>query len=360
MLYVIIGTKAQLIKMAPLMMYFHEQQIPYRYISTGQHQETMEDIHVNFGLRKPDIQLYAGKDITGIVQMAFWGGRLLLKSLFQRKHIFPKRQKSIVLVHGDTFSTLIGALMGALAGLKVGHVESGLRSYNYFHPFPEEIIRILTFKLSDYFFCPGEWAINNLKKERGVKINTQVNTLYESLQKALPVIEKISDVDIPANRYAVVTLHRYENVYKFDTFIRVIELVEQIANHTPVLFILHKLTVKKLHKFQIYTRLQDNPNIELRPRYDYFRFIKLLSCAYFVVSDGGSNQEECSYLGKPLILLRRSTERKEGLGQNCLLSNYDPDLINNFLTNMNNYKQASHGQKAFPCSIIADACKIFY
>ncbi|WP_420209440.1 UDP-N-acetylglucosamine 2-epimerase [Candidatus Electronema sp. JC] len=360
MIHVVIGTKAQLIKMAPLLAYFKRHGMPYHYISTGQHKATIDEILANFDLRAPDTLLYNGPDITSIKQMAVWGAKLLWRTFWHSREVFPgDRTKSIVLVHGDTFSTLLGALMGKFAGLKVGHVESGLRSFNWFHPFPEEITRLLTFKLSDYFFCPGEWAVNNLVKEKGHKINTINNTLYESLQAALSVIERITDVEIPLHTYAVVTLHRYENVYKVEALSRIVNLIEQIATSCPLLFILHKPTEINLKKFGFYQRLVDNSRIELRPRYDYFRFIKLLHGAHFVVSDGGSNQEECYYLGKPVILLRQSTERKEGIGKNCVLSCYDPQVIDEFLNHVDDYRYTFKPQTESPCQIIAGQCLQF-
>ncbi|MCI5193261.1 MAG: hypothetical protein D3915_09030 [Candidatus Electrothrix sp. AU1_5] len=360
MIHVIIGTKAQLIKMAPLLAYFNYHGIAYHYISTGQHKETIDDILSNFNLRTPDILLYNGPDITSIKQMAVWGAKLLWQTFWNRQKVFPgNRRNSIVLVHGDTFSTLLGALMGKFAKLKIGHVESGLRSFNFFHPFPEEITRLLTFKLSDYYFCPGEWAVKNLTKEKGLKINTAFNTLHESLQIALPSIERITDVDIPLYTYAVATLHRYENIYKADALARLVNLIEQIATSCPLLFILHKPTEINLKKFGYYQRLAGNSRIELRPRYDYFRFIKLLYGAHFVVSDGGSNQEECYYLGKPVILLRQSTERKEGLGKNCVLSYYNPQMIDDFLNNVDKYRHTFKPQTKSPCQLITQQCLPF-
>ena len=359
MIYVLLGTKAQLIKMAPLMKYFQDHGIPYRFVSTGQHRATMEEILANFQLPPPDIRLYDGPDVTSIGQMLLWGGKILGRTLLRRRKIFPGDKNSLVLVHGDTFSTLLGALMGRLAGLKVGHVESGLRSFDLFHPFPEEITRLLTFRLSQYYFCPGEWAVENLRKNRGIKINTLVNTLYESLQAALPAIERIQDVAIPEDPYGVVTLHRYENVYRAEALARVVELVERMAHRFPLLFILHKPTALNLKKFGFYARLEEHPHIELRPRYDYFRFIKLIKNAHFVVSDGGSNQEECYYLGKPIILLRKSTERNEGLGKNCVLSRYDPVVVEKFLDHIEAYRHTFTTQEPSPCRIIAASCLPF-
>lgn len=184
MIHVIIGTKAQLIKMAPIMCRLKERGLEYRYISTGQHKETMSDILDNFGLPGPDVVLYRGRDVSSIASMFFWFFRVLYVSVFFKRRVFGKkgRKQDLVLVHGDTMSTLLGALMARLAGMRVGHVESGLRSFDFFNPFPEEITRVLTFRLTHYFFCQDQAAITNLKGYKGVKVNTQGNSLYDALQ----------------------------------------------------------------------------------------------------------------------------------------------------------------------------------
>lgn len=340
MIHIVIGTKAQLIKMAPILKYMQDQNIAYNYISTGQHKATIDDILANFNIKKPNYTLYNGKDITSIIQMLFWLIRNLIHTIKNKNKIFQNDKNGIVLVHGDTFSTLLGAIMAKIAGLKVGHVESGLRSFNIFHPFPEEITRILTFKLADYMFAPGEWAVDNLKNFKNKHIiNIQSNTLYDALVCALPAIEKIDTVAIPKQKFAIVTLHRFENISNLKAITRLITLVEQIAEKYFLLFILHKPTEKKLHQFNLYQRLKNNPNIEFRQRYDYFSFIKLILHAYFIVSDGGSNQEECYYLGKPIILLREATERTEGLDKNCILSKYSSDIVTIFINNIENYQK---------------------
>lgn len=358
MIYLVIGTKAQLIKMAPIMCHLRDRQIPYRYISTGQHRDTVDEILRNFALRPADMTLYNGVDITGIAQMGKWALRILWQLIKNKRSIFPEKaqgEAGIVLVHGDTFSTLLGAVMGRVAGLQVGHVESGLRSFNLWHPFPEELTRLLTFRLSHVYFCPNAWTVDNLAGYRGEKVLTHGNTLLDALNQArrLPAPAELA---IPTHRFAVVTLHRFENVFSATALARLVACVERIAAHTPLLFILHKPTEIKLRQFAFFERLQANPHIELRPRYDYFSFVKLLEAADFVVSDGGSNQEECAYLGKPILLLREATERTEGLGANCVLSRYQDALIDEFLHNLAQHRQTLPTPEISPAACIANYC----
>lgn len=212
MIHIVLGTKAQLIKMAPIMAALHSRGIEYNFIVTGQHRETMTEILNNFSLRQPDARLYEGEDITGIGDMLIWCVRLLFTARKKIQELFRNDCRGIVLVHGDTFSTLLGAFLGRRASLKVGHVESGLRSHNLLNPFPEEIVRLLTFRLADYYFCPGNWAMDNLEGYRGTKINTQINTLYDALNRRLNAEVSRGDTMEHRGSYAIVTIHRFENI----------------------------------------------------------------------------------------------------------------------------------------------------
>jgi UDP-N-acetylglucosamine 2-epimerase (non-hydrolysing) len=358
MIHIVLGTKAQLIKMAPIMRDLQRKGLAFRYISTGQHKETIEDLLVNFGLDGPHVVLYEGKDIVAVKAMFFWFLRLLMISLFKKKKVFGEQRKKsdIVLVHGDTLSTLLGALMGRLAGLKVGHVESGLRSFNLFHPFPEEITRILTFRLSHYLFCPDDVAVENLGYIKGIKVNTRGNTLYDSLKMAKQ--EKPDCVISGAFRpYCVVTLHRYENFNNQASISRILKLLEMASEKIDLVFVLHKPTVEALKKHDLYERISSNENIEMVPRMDYFSFISLIKNSDFVISDGGSNQEECFYLGKPVLLFREASERREGLGENCVISHYNEVIVENFLNSYSEYERPSYEMPSSPSSLIVDFCE---
>lgn len=357
MIHIVIGTKAQLIKMAPILKTLSIQNIPYNYIFTGQHRSTIDQIHENFGIKRPDQVLYEGRDITSVAQMLVWAVRLSIQSIVKRKRLFKGDRKGIVLVHGDTFSTLIGAIMAKFARLKVGHVESGLRSFNIFHPFPEELTRLFTFQLADIMYCPNKWAIGNVEKYHAEKINTGLNTLSDSLRFALPCINEISLDNIPDKEFSIVTLHRFENIHNRKSLTRIVDIVQRIGKKRLLIFILHKPTHNKLIEFGLYKKLEADDNIILHPRMDYFKFIKLITLSEFVVSDGGSNQEECYFLGKPILLLRKTTERNDGLGENCLLSQYDDNKVDEFVNNVKSYVRQPIQPKHLPSDIIVDSCK---
>ncbi len=355
MIHFVVGTKAQMIKVAPVMKEFQERGVPYNFIYTGQHKNTMDQIQSNFGVRSPDTTLYSGSDITGIFQMFLWMIRIIFVTIFNRKRIFKKEGlNDVVLVHGDTFSTLLGAFMGRLAGKKVGHIESGLRSFKLFHPFPEEITRLLVFRLSNIFFCPGDWALDNLRKYSGKKVNTKANTLYDCLM-IMRSNSHLIQVPLPTSSFGVVSIHRFENIFNKDRFNFIIEQLILISKEKKLLFILHPPTKKKLQEYGLINKIQELEGIELRPRYDYFQFIKLVENCDFLITDGGSNQEEAFYMGKPTLLFRKTSERPEGIDENIVLSNYDMNVINDFAVNFGVYRRNEIILDISPSKIVCDA-----
>lgn len=328
-IHVFIGTKAQLIKMGPVMYALQQAGIPYRFIHSGQHRETMDDLIANFGIKKPDVYLYEGRDITGIIQMLVWALKIVMSGMFRPEALWGSREKGFVLNHGDTFSTLLGTLLAKLHRHKAVHVESGLRSFNYFHPFPEEIVRVLTIAMSDIAFAPGQWACENLRHFRGVVINTEENTLLDSTRQHL-VCTPAPGLR-PEVPYAVASIHRFENIFQQERLSWIVDQLITASAECLLLFVMHKPTVIKLHEFGLMDKLEQCPGIELRPRYDHIDFLHLVAGAEFVITDGGSNQEECHYMGKPCLIMRTCTERLEGIGQNAVLSNYDEAVIRDFL-----------------------------
>jgi UDP-N-acetylglucosamine 2-epimerase (non-hydrolysing) len=352
-IHVVVGTKAQLVKMAPVMVRMKERGIPYRFINTGQHRATMSEMLEEFELKPPDVVLYDGPDITSLPQMGLWLARILGQCALSRGRIFGDDDRGIVLVHGDTFSTLLGALMGRVAGLRVGHVESGLRSFDLLHPFPEELTRLATFRLAHTLYCPGPWAVANASRYRREVVDTGANTLADTVALAGRV--PLRGDHVPVGPFAIASLHRYENIFRRERFEWLVAELEEMAKTRRLVFILHPPTEKQLLRFGLRRRLEENPRIELRPRYTYFDFFALLRRADYVVTDGGSIQEESAYLGIPCLLMRKATERQEGLGANAVLSNYDPALIRQFTLDFETHRQPVFEQAHRPSDVIIDS-----
>jgi UDP-N-acetylglucosamine 2-epimerase (non-hydrolysing) len=358
MIHVILGTKAQLVKMAPVMARLAERGVPYNFIFTGQHLATTLEMLQEFGLAEPNVRLHEGGDVVSLPQTARWLGGALWRSLRRRHEIFQGDRRGIVLVHGDTLSTLLGAVMGRLAGHRVAHVEAGLRSFDLLHPFPEELTRLAVFRLSHVLFCPGPWAARNVARLRCERIDTGANTLVDTLQLAM---QRAGDSrqggdshHVPEEPFGLVSLHRYENVFRRERFERILGLLERAAGTRRLLFILHPPTARQLRRYGLEARLQSNERIEIRPRYTYFAFVALLRRAAFVITDGGSIQEESSYLGLPCLLMRRATERVEGIGDNVVLCDYDASVVDDFVREPDRYRHEPALGGHSPSDVIVD------
>lgn len=357
MIHVVIGTRAQLLKMAPIMLELDRRKVAWRWIYTSQHKETMDKLISDFGLRGPDVTLFHwDTEAKTINRMITWLLKSFYHLLFNRKYLLDgfANKNHIVLTHGDTITTWWGALLGKFGGCRVMHVESGLRSFNYFEPFPEEINRIITFALSDYYACPGEWAVNNLRAFKGEKINTFHNTQLETLFYGL-AHSYLSSLETPTCKYAVVSTHRYENIFKSKRLEKIVGLIISMSVKMHIVFVLHPATQIRLRDANLLSQMENTPNITIMDRLDHLSFIKLIDKSEFVVTDGGGNQEELFHLGKPCLILRCSTERQDGLGQNAVLSELDETVINDFVEHYESYRKKRTTLEKQPSKIIVDA-----
>ncbi len=329
MLIILIGTKAQLVKMAPVIQVLEQQEIAFKFVLTGQHSETMDDLISSFCIRKPDDVLVDRGESDTSVKLLKW---LILTFRAARKRKYFRQSPKALLVHGDTLSTLIGAMLGKLYRIPVAHIEAGLRSFNYFHPFPEEIVRLLVSRMAQYHYCPGEWACNNLNGRSGLIINTVHNTLLDSLNYANKMHMVYDD-----GYFAVVSLHRNENLSNRKRFDFLMNQVVEVSKKIQLRFILHPVTRHRLNTTRWMQHIASQQGIELCERMDYVKFVALLSQSQFLITDGGSNQEEAFYMKIPCLLMRQHTERQEGIGSNVVLSHYNQEVIQNFVNNNLNY-----------------------
>ena len=323
MIHFFVGTKAQFIKMVPIMLELNRRQIPYNYVDSGQHAELTRGLRKAFDIRQPDCVLTeSGQDIVRISEAVRWFAKNAVKSCLNRRwlkqRVFPA--KGICLIHGDTLSTLLGAVMAVSSGLKVGHVEAGLRSHNLLNPFPEEIIRLICMRLSNVLFAPSRDAFENLNRLRvkGQQHYVNGNTVIDAIRhirKGFPAGAQSAD------RYALATCHRLETISDRSRISAVIELLNQVAQQMRVIFVVHKPTRKYLTRFGLMKKL--SRNIVMNPMLDYPQFLSLIVGSEMVLTDGGSIQEECAFLNKKCLVIRKATERNDGLGSNAMLWGFD-------------------------------------
>jgi len=348
-IHVFIGTKAQYIKMVPLLRHMDAAGVGYRLIDSGQHAELAASLRRELGVREPDLCMGSGRDVVTVAQALRWSaglaGRLLSRSRL-RSGVFGGRD-GVCVVHGDTPSTLLGALMAKRAGMSVAHVEAGLRTFRWFHPFPEEIVRVLTGRMSDILFAPGPGAASNLRDAavKGRVVEQSANTVLEAVREALgtrwEALEELHDrggvePGAPASP-AVVTMHRVENLYRRSRREALIDVVTALAADGPVRWVVHGPTEQTLAG-RVRTRLVD-AGVELVPLLGYREFLTNLAAAPFVITDGGSIQEECALLGVPTLVWRDRTDRPDGLGENVVLSHYDAAVVGDFLDDPQRYRR---------------------
>lgn len=345
MIHIFIGTKAQFIKTAPVILELQKRDIAYNLIDSGQHAAITKTMRQTFGIKTPDISLRKHpSDITKLSQALRWTLRLLYLGFFQKKKVFNEifaGKTGICIIHGDTLSTLLSLFLAKRSRIKVAHIESGLRSFDYVNPFPEELIRVICMKFSDFLFAPSNWAYNNLRQMvlKGKIFHTQGNTVYDAIQ-AIPPHYTGAEATKP---YVLLTTHRYENISSRNRMKFVLDTAEKVSEKFDVVFVLHRPTELSLKKYGYLTEFQKL--CKMLPMLEYFDFLHLIKESEFVMTDGGSIQEECFYLGIPCLLFRNKSERDEGIGKNVYISKFRPENVNEFLkkftTLRNEYETAS-------------------
>jgi UDP-N-acetylglucosamine 2-epimerase (non-hydrolysing) len=352
-LLVLVGTKAQYIKTAPILREFDTRGVPYRLVYTGQHSETFDVLEAAFGTRAADDAMVPDFEASTHASFAQWVFAFW-RAAFARIARREWRGAGAGLVHGDTASTLFGALALRLAGVRVAHVEAGLRSTRLMEPFPEEIVRRLVSRLSWFHFAPDAHAVANLRGVRGVVLDTGGNTLRDALQMALARLP--SRTEGGDGGYGVVSIHRSENLSRSADFDLLMEEVMRAASVGPIKFVLHPVTRERLRRTEWGARLEAVPGLQLLERMDYPDFVRLLAGSCFLMTDGGSNQEEAAMLGLPTLLLRRATERPDGLGDNVEMSGLARDRIRDFVARATGRRWTLRAmQGGSPSAVIVDA-----
>ena len=360
--YFFIGTTAELIKLFPVIEEFKRRKVAVKIIVTGQNDLHGNELVQYLGIKEFDVVLHRGAINQSAAQLFFWFVRTFFKSwaLLKREFSSDDGEKTFLIVHGDTVSTVMGAMLGRLFHVAVVHLEAGLRSFNYLHPFPEEIDRVITSHLARYHFCPNQWAVDNLAKRVGEKVNTQQNTLLDSLHIASrfsigPELQR----RLQGKPFFIFVIHRQENIYNKKLFTALLTSVLERTKSLRCVFILHEPTKASLEKFGLMGILEQNPSVVLSPRLPFFQFIPLLTRCEFIITDGGSNQEECSYIGKPCCILRKCTERTEGLNKNVVVSKNDLATINHFIDSYRQYQYPTIDAAARPSEIITEELMSF-
>jgi len=300
------GARPNFMKIAPLMEAFAaEPAIEPMLVHTGQHyDERMSDLFFRqLEIPEPDINLGVGSGShaaqTAAIMTAF-------------EPVVLRHKPDAVLVVGDVNSTIACGLVAVKLGVKLVHVEAGLRSFD--RTMPEEINRILTDAISDLLFCTEKSGVDNLRRE-GVpdeKILLVGNVMIDTLLKNRAKAEEstiLDDLAVRPGQYAALTLHRPANVDDPAVFGRILDALEVIQRDLPIIFPIHPRTRKNVESFGLAARVKAMPNLRLIEPAGYLDFLKLTASAKLVLTDSGGIQEETTILKVPCLTLRQSTER---------------------------------------------------
>lgn len=313
----VFGTRPEAIKMAPLVKKFTSYSHSYetRVCVTAQHRQMLDQVldffqiepHYDLDLMKPN------QTLNGL-----WADILI-----GMKSVLDDFKPDFVLVHGDTATSTAAALAAYFAGCKVGHVEAGLRTWNKWSPFPEEMNRQLTARLTDIHFAPTVQSYNNLIKEgiskESIVItgNTVIDALKDSVLKVNsdsynnPEIDQLNNIIDFTKKLILVTGHRRENFG--EGFEHICDALKEIANQLEDIQIVYPVHLNPNVQNTVGRILKDVKNITLISPLSYPAFVWLMDKAYIILTDSGGVQEEAPSLGKPVLVMRDTTERPEAV-----------------------------------------------
>lgn len=356
MILVVFGTTGELIKLAPVLVRLQERGHPFRLVTTGQQVTQIPPFLDQFRLPQPEVWLgrgAGGRDLATSRDIPGWlagvTGAFLRRRASIRRDLLAGPGRPLVLVHGDTMTTVLGAAMGRSLRVPVAHIEGGLRSGDLRHPFPEELNRRVTSRVADIHYAPGAWAASNIG--RGIVVDTRSNTIRDSLELVPHDLEPA--IELPEVPFGIVSLHRFELLRSHALLKRSLEILSDAARERPMLFVDHPVTMAAIERYGL-QRLFDGTEFVRMPRLRFFDFVQLERRCAFVVTDSGGSHQECYYLDQPCLVHRKRTEWLEGLGENIILSRLDPAILQDFLADPTIHRRQRPLPTDSPGDIIVD------
>jgi len=350
----IFGTRPEAIKMSPLIKKFqnYKKNFNTKVCVTAQHREMLDQV-LSFFEIKPDYDLNLMRPGQNLYQ-------LTADVIIGLKPVLEEFTPDVVLVHGDTTTSTIAALAAFYANAKIGHVEAGLRTYNKYAPYPEEINRQLTSRITDYNFAPTQKSKQNLLNE-GINEDSIIvtgNTVIDALLMAQDKLRTYENEEINklkkmvdnTKKLILVTGHRRENFG--DGFLNICEAIKQIARNNDNIQIIYPVHLNPNVQKPVFYLLDNLPNVKLVTPLAYPAFVWLMSQSYLILTDSGGVQEEAPSLGKPVLVMRDVTERPEAVEAGTVkMVGIDKDkitdTINELLRNSILYQQMSNAHNPY-------------
>ncbi len=323
----ILGTRPEIIKMAPVIKECEKQKLDYRVLHTGQHYDYKMDkiFFEELSLKPRMINLNIGSgshaEVTG-------------KMLIEIEKNLLEEKPNIILVEGDTNSVLAGALAAAKLHIKIGHIESGLRSYD--KRMPEEHNRIVVDHISDYLFAPTNKEEKILLNEgiaKGIIFvtgNTIVDSVYQSLEIARKESKILEKLNIKSQEYFLVTAHRQENVDNKKHLSGIIEALKKLSEkyNIPIIYPIHPRTKKRIKEFNFEEIIDKIKNLKIIDPLGFLDLLMLEENAKLILTDSGGIQEEACTLKIPCVVMRKTSDRPESIEVGAaMLSWCDPKKI---------------------------------
>ncbi|EFU78671.1 non-hydrolyzing UDP-N-acetylglucosamine 2-epimerase [Lactobacillus iners] len=332
----VFGTRPEAIKMAPLVLKLKaDERFDEVTVVTAQHREMLDQVLEIFDI-KPDYDF-------NIMHKNQTLGEITSKVMLDLSKVIQDEQPDIVLVHGDTTTSFAAGLATFYEQKKLGHVEAGLRTWNKYSPYPEEMNRQMTDDLTDLYFAPTSLSKQNLLKENHnsdniyITGNTAIDALKQTVQKDYhhEVLDKIK----AGNKIILVTMHRREN--QGEPMRRVFKVMKQVVDSHNDVEIIYPVHLSPRVQAVANEVLAGDPRIHLIAPLDVVDFHNLAKRSYFIMTDSGGVQEEAPSLGKPVLVLRDTTERPEGVAAGTLkLVGTDVDVVRKEMITLLENKQA--------------------
>lgn len=335
----VFGTRPEFIKVYPVIMEAKKKGNEVVVVNTGQHKEMLDNLFTYFDF-KPDYNLKVMDQSNGLTE-------ILTTTLAGLDPIFKKEKPEIVFVHGDTSATLAGSIAAFYHKIKIAHIEAGLRTHNKYSPFPEEMNRQLTGVLADYHFTPTLTTKKNLlnegKKENSIFAvgNSAIDMLKYTIKKEYdhPILTSLH-----GKKLILITAHRRENLDDLSSIFKAINaLAEKYSDTCTFVYPIHMNPIIR-EKAAIYLTAN---NINIVEPLNTIDFHNIMSQAYLILTDSGGIQEEAPALGIPVLVLRDTTERPEGVaaGTLKLIGTNEQAIIEGVTELMNNPLQYDEMKK---------------
>lgn len=350
---VVLGTVAELIKMAPVLRRLQERGSTSEIWFTAMHLEGFADLKNRL---VPDVPMRwladprRQRDVGRVADVPAWLLEISRSYRAQKDQLSAVLArdglKPMVMVHGDTFTTVVGALWGKGLSATVAHVEAGYRSGSLLAPFPEEIDRRLAARLVDIHFAPSQREVGNLRKADGLVVDTRGNTVIDALRMFMSG----RTAGPGPEPYGVVTLHRFEFMRRPQEVAEILALCKEASQRTPIRFITGPHGRERLEQHNLLSFFDDH--LKIIDRMSYPDFVPVLAGAAFVLTDSGGLQQECAYLGTPCLIHRDRTESELGLGANVVLSRMSLEVVRSFLDNPEGFRAPSTLDSSRPSDVI--------